>query len=199
MEISCDIIKDILPLYAEDMVSHATKDMVDAHLCDCEGCNRELENLRKIEKIPVETDISALKRVGDSIRRRQILSVMAVFLLFASFLIGSAFVVDVTVIPINGQQIHTDFMLYIAGIIAASVLCFVLGRHFQGKWFGELIMRFAAVSGSLAVSVCIVAFGMPYSTMKEIIVDSIAIAIPLCLFMLCVRQLIKLNRQDKGL
>ena len=57
MKISCDIIRDILPLYAEDMVSTATKEMVDEHLCECESCTAELENLRKPAKLPVEADV----------------------------------------------------------------------------------------------------------------------------------------------
>lgn len=199
MNISCDIIKDILPLYAEDMVSSATREMMDGHLCECEGCSRALEALKKPQKLPAEVDVSALKRVGDSIRRRRILAVMAVFLFAATVLVGGAFVLDVTVNPINGQQIHADFLIYVAGLGAASLLCLVLGIYFRKKWYGELIRRFAAVSGSLAVSALIVAIGMPYSMLKEIIVDSIAIAIPMCLFILCICQLIKLNRQDKGL
>ena len=32
MKISCEIIRDILPLYAEGMASQATKEMVEQHL-----------------------------------------------------------------------------------------------------------------------------------------------------------------------
>lgn len=88
MKISCDIIKDILPLYAEDMVSKATKEMVDEHLCECEGCKKALEDLRKPAKLPAEVATDALKRVGDSIRRRRYMAisaaVMTVVTLFAS-------------------------------------------------------------------------------------------------------------------
>ncbi len=93
MNISCDIIRDILPLYTEEMVSDATKELVQTHLCDCENCTRELEDLKKT-RIPVEIDTSALKRVGDSIRRRRILAVMAVFLFIATVLIGGALMLD---------------------------------------------------------------------------------------------------------
>lgn len=80
MKISCDIIRDILPLYAEDMVSNATKEMVDDHLCECENCTKELGTLKKAEKLPVEVDVNSLKRVGDSIRRRRVLAAMAAVL-----------------------------------------------------------------------------------------------------------------------
>ena len=94
MKISCDIIRDILPLYAEDMVSDATKEMVDTHLADCEGCSKELEGLKKPAKLPIEVDVASLKRVGDSIRRRRVLAVMAVFLFVATVLVGGALLLD---------------------------------------------------------------------------------------------------------
>lgn len=74
MKVSCDIIRDILPLYAEDMVSNATRDMVDGHLCECDSCTKELGVLKKAERVPVEVDINSLKRVGDAIRQRRILT-----------------------------------------------------------------------------------------------------------------------------
>ncbi|MBQ8834703.1 MAG: zf-HC2 domain-containing protein [Oscillospiraceae bacterium] len=74
MKVSCDIIRDILPLYAEDMVSNATRDMVDEHLCECDSCTKELGVLKKAEKVPVEVDLTSLKRVGHAIRQRRILT-----------------------------------------------------------------------------------------------------------------------------
>lgn len=37
----CNIIKDILPLYAEDMVSEDTKALVEEHLAHCPVCKRK--------------------------------------------------------------------------------------------------------------------------------------------------------------
>lgn len=77
MKVSCDIIRDVLPLYAEDMVSNATRDMVDEHLCGCDDCMKELGALKKAAKVPVEIDTGGLKKVGLSIRRRRWLAVLA--------------------------------------------------------------------------------------------------------------------------
>ena len=77
MKISCNIIRDLLPLYAEDMVSQDSKQLVDEHLCTCESCTAELESLRQTPNLPMETDIQSLKRVGDSIRRRRVLAALA--------------------------------------------------------------------------------------------------------------------------
>ena len=74
MKVSCDIIKDILPLYAENMVSEDTKGMVEEHLCGCPDCTERLDNMRQAQKVPAaaaETDASSMKRVGDAIKKRR--------------------------------------------------------------------------------------------------------------------------------
>lgn len=87
MKISCDIIKDILPLYAEGMVSAATKDMVDEHLHECDGCIRELAELKKTSKLPAEVNINSLKKLGDSIRRRRVLAALAAVMTVVTMLV----------------------------------------------------------------------------------------------------------------
>lgn len=318
MKISCDIIRDVLPLYAEDMVSNATREMVDGHLCECEGCTGELEMLKKPQKLPVEADVTSLKRVGDSIRRRRILAVMAVFLLIATLLLGGALMLDAKIylsageavediyvegdgvkivwsdqiigtsalvpmedasnyavtawtnlyrvlspterIPyealsdemkalvteeqyslfdnssfyelenptesnfiyvdpsensmtliLNADQPFPDAPLmdvypytayYVYGLVGLCVLCVLFSTLYRNRWYGELASRLSILIGSLALSAVIVTAGQLTGLagdFKEAVVDSTAVAVPMCLFGLCVRQLIKLNRQDKGL
>lgn len=86
MDISCDIIRDLLPLYAEDMASEDSKKLVDDHLFRCDACAKELAALKKPQKVPVETDVTSLKRVGKTIRRRKVLTVMAVLTTVATLI-----------------------------------------------------------------------------------------------------------------
>lgn len=86
MNISCDVIRDILPLYAEDMVSDATRELVDEHLCGCDGCTKELGALKRATKVPVDTEVNSLKRVSNSIRKKKILMVLCVVMTIVSIL-----------------------------------------------------------------------------------------------------------------
>lgn len=110
MKLSCDVIKDILPLYAEDMVSNATKEVVEEHISVCADCTRELESLNQARKLPVEANVSSLKRVGDSIRRRRILSVMAVLLFVATVLIGGALMLDAKIYLSAGEAVQDIYV-----------------------------------------------------------------------------------------
>ena len=67
MSDKCNLIKDILPLYVEDMVSADTREFVSEHLEHCAECHAEFERMQKATKfIPdtdPDTDIVPLKRV----------------------------------------------------------------------------------------------------------------------------------------
>lgn len=52
----CNIIRDILPLYLENMVSEDTAAFVRQHLEKCEACRRELETLKSGGDIGDMTD-----------------------------------------------------------------------------------------------------------------------------------------------
>ena len=46
----CNIIRDLLPLYAENMVSDDTKVFVEEHLKNCSECRAEHEQMKEPEK-----------------------------------------------------------------------------------------------------------------------------------------------------
>ena len=78
MDISCDIIRDLLPLYAEDMASNASRELVEEHLEGCNPCKKELELLKQAQKLPVDVDTHGLERVSKEIRKRKILTVLCI-------------------------------------------------------------------------------------------------------------------------
>lgn len=96
MKISCDIIRDILPLYAENMVSQPTREMVDEHLSECDACAGELTALKN-QNVPIEPETTALERVKKAIRRRRIISVLSVLFFVVTVLIGGVLLLDAPV------------------------------------------------------------------------------------------------------
>lgn len=86
MKITCNIIRDILPLYAEDMVCEETKALVDEHLCGCDECTKELAALKKKESIPVSADTAPMEHIRKTIRKRQILTTVCVIMTIVSLI-----------------------------------------------------------------------------------------------------------------
>ena len=59
MNISCEIIKDLLPLYHDGVCSNESKVMVEEHLIHCESCKAELKAMDDV--LPVNNAEQNLK------------------------------------------------------------------------------------------------------------------------------------------
>lgn len=92
MRNECNIIRDILPLYIEDMVSDDTASFVEEHIKGCSKCRAELEDMKKsngLEKnnVSVEDEVMPLK-VFKKKWYRQLNLIMTVCVLATAFITG---------------------------------------------------------------------------------------------------------------
>jgi len=76
MNITCNVIKDILPLYVENMVSEDTRSIVEEHISNCDKCKKELEDMRTSISLPIDSDITPLKKIKVSIRKKKFQAVI---------------------------------------------------------------------------------------------------------------------------
>jgi len=77
----CSIVRDILPLYLEDMVSEDTAAFIRQHLEKCESCRKELEALKSdgdiadVSDEQTDEDNSALLALKKKLRRKKITTI----------------------------------------------------------------------------------------------------------------------------
>ncbi len=77
-KVSCEIIKDLLPLYYDEVCSSESKKMVAEHLAGCNSCKSELDIIRTDIKIPKETveknrsDGNVIKGIADFWKRSKV-------------------------------------------------------------------------------------------------------------------------------
>ena len=91
MKLSCNVIRDLLPLYAENLTSEESNALVDEHLCWCDECAKQLGILKKAQAIPVETDAPGLKKFRKAIVRRRVLAVTMAVMLVITLVLGATF------------------------------------------------------------------------------------------------------------
>ncbi|PUB11130.1 zf-HC2 domain-containing protein [Paenisporosarcina sp. OV554] len=53
-KVSCEIVKDMLPLYYDNVCSDDSKRMVEEHLVECDSCKMELDRIQADFKLPKE-------------------------------------------------------------------------------------------------------------------------------------------------
>lgn len=95
----CEIIRDLLPLYCDGLCSEASRQEIEAHTAQCEGCRTCLAEM-KGEDAPVslpdpepETEVRVLRGVKKKFshrRRRAVLLTAAIMLIFSIVLVGAA-------------------------------------------------------------------------------------------------------------
>ncbi|MBQ8011711.1 MAG: zf-HC2 domain-containing protein [Oscillospiraceae bacterium] len=63
MQKNCDLIKDLLPLYADEVCSEESRKAVAEHISGCSSCRSMLEKMNKQLVVNVNNDIGTLKRI----------------------------------------------------------------------------------------------------------------------------------------
>lgn len=86
-KIHCNVIQDLLPLYADDVVSEESRNLIAQHLEYCPDCRQMLSEIQTSIPIPQHTDDTALKKIKKKQRARgmriTLLVVLCVVLLLA--------------------------------------------------------------------------------------------------------------------
>lgn len=108
MKITCNVIKDILPLYIENMLSEDSCSIVDEHIAECRECRDYLNEMKTFdkEKIPVDTDISPLRKIRSTLRRKRIQAIILSAMVSIIFLVTAiAFLTSPEYIPYNEKSV----------------------------------------------------------------------------------------------
>ena len=111
-KINCDIIRDILPLYLDDVVSNATREMVEEHLKSCDSCREEAAALQKVVVLPVRqnlriTEAKIIKNLKERFWKRKIIIsvVSAVLTVAVVFSIYSLLALFKICVPYDDPQL----------------------------------------------------------------------------------------------
>ena len=97
MKYECDVVKDLMPLYIDDVLSENSKIFVKDHIDSCEACRKYYEKLSSEIKIPVsresrKNDLKPMEYLKASLSRKIIKRVLAIVLVVGFLVGGFAFV-----------------------------------------------------------------------------------------------------------
>lgn len=95
----CEIIRDLLPLYCDGLCSETSRQEIEAHVAQCEGCRTCLAEMKgedasvSLPDLEQETEVRVLRGVKKKFshrRRRAVLLTAAIMLIFSIVLVGAA-------------------------------------------------------------------------------------------------------------
>lgn len=107
-KLDCDIVRDLLPLYHDGVVSETTKESIKEHLENCTDCKREYESI--CIDIPIETAEMTTRRkfsnmMKKSKRKRFLASVIAVILICITVIGGYFLQLQIPTVNISCDEI----------------------------------------------------------------------------------------------
>jgi|GEM_PF-61789 signal peptidase I len=115
----CSVVKDLLPLYNDDVLRDESREFVEEHLKECQDCrqfNAEMEQLR-ITPIPEETeknentflaseeeDAAHIKGIASRLRRRKYKTIIEIVAVFVAMFLLFTMVFQQATIYGNGME-----------------------------------------------------------------------------------------------
>ncbi|MBK1810698.1 zf-HC2 domain-containing protein [Clostridium sp. YIM B02505] len=134
MNISCDVVLDLIPLVKDNVASEDSVKLVKDHIKNCESCKIEFG----IHTLPIDTELND-KRVVSTIKKNLILA-MSALLLIGAF-IGMAL----------NKNSHSNFMpavIVVLGIVSVGIIIFKfdlkgdrnMKNFFVGRAIGTIII-----------------------------------------------------------
>ena len=122
-ELDCCLVKDLLPLYIDNVLSPQSKQLVQEHLEQCESCRAEYESLRQPIQLPTAPDVQeentqVLKNFKKKWTKKKIViallsGLLAVFLFFP---IRNAVVQSELFSPVTSSQAGTVGQLHLGDL-----------------------------------------------------------------------------------
>lgn len=125
MKLSCDIIRDLLPLYAEELASAATGEVVRRHLEGCEDCRKAYEEMKRSPVIiPAEPGLDTVRR---GLWRRRLLTALCAVL--AMCMLGCGVLSWLTAPIYLDESVLTEVLDNGDGTVTVSMDAAAVGRQ----------------------------------------------------------------------
>ncbi len=102
----CEIVKDLLPLYADEMCSESSKEFVKDHLKECDDCRQELEDYRYNIGIPEgDGEKEAFTSFSKKLKRRNIIKIVVSVVISLAVIASVVYVIFVPeyVVPYSDE------------------------------------------------------------------------------------------------
>lgn len=124
-KMNCNVIKDLLPSYVDEICSPESRTLVEEHLTECEGCKKLYERT-KLEmlhtNISSTKEIDYFKKIKSNVSRKNGVIIGIILLLFALLLYCNLNLY-------RFDNYFTKYLNYLFPLLATSLLFTILPDH----------------------------------------------------------------------
>lgn len=102
MKITCDIVRDLMPLYVDDVCSDDSRKLIEDHINHCSKCQNELAAMKEPIECPPLSEVGDSKTPFFKIRKKVRIKMIAA-------IISTAFLVIIAMFAIQEVGVLHDF------------------------------------------------------------------------------------------
>lgn len=105
-DLSCEVVKDLLPLYIDDLTSDVTNSAIEDHIHSCSQCSEVLIRMREPEIFPEDesADIDFLKKNRKINKRNILIGIIATFVIVLTAIVSKLYII--------GEAVNDDSLIY---------------------------------------------------------------------------------------
>lgn len=87
----CNVIKDLLPLYADEVCSEDSREMVEEHISTCKECRQELEDYRYNTGLPEVSADVAMKKFKKKMSKKNLQKIVVSVIICLNLILGGVY------------------------------------------------------------------------------------------------------------
>ncbi len=141
MNMKCDVIRDLLPLYADEVCSEESKRLVEEHLCSCGSCKEELRVMRCGEPNAIAEEVNTAQAAEKAWKKNKVVTAEKVLLsVVLLFLLGVALFYPDMPMPVFEKDVRVsnvcqleDGTVYFQWEMTDGTIAAGRGRMFREK------------------------------------------------------------------
>lgn len=76
MNTNCNIIKDLLPLYVDNISSEETNKLVEDHLIECEQCQEQLNIMKEKTEVSSIDEKKAIEKFLEKVKKKRLIAIL---------------------------------------------------------------------------------------------------------------------------
>ena len=110
MSKQCKIVQDLLPLYVDKVSSDESNKLIEAHLKECDECNKVLNILKNEEKVSNVDEKDAIKRFNKKLKRKnlKIIIITILIIILVAFLGWRLLYVNETTVKYTDNLVNVE-------------------------------------------------------------------------------------------
>ena len=144
MKLDCEVIRDLLPLYCEDIASEKSRELVEEHCKECVECSKKMQRMQE-DEIVIEDDGKNLKDMMRKMRANRN-AIIAVYCYIAAVIVSLVHGMHPLVDPDGAIAIAIIYNFMLLPIVSFGCSLAIASHKLWVKYLAPIVCGFYSMA-----------------------------------------------------